>query len=52
MIDMDILDDMGVSKLSAKVFVKSELLMEIDILIASECTSSLYVVYVVFKRHK
>jgi len=25
--DMDILDDMGVSKLSAKVFFKSELLL-------------------------
>jgi len=26
--DMDILDDMGVSKLSAKVFLKSELLLK------------------------
>jgi len=31
---MDILDDMGVSKLSAKVFFKSELLLEVFLLSA------------------
>jgi len=41
---VDILDDMGVSKLSAKVFFKSELLVSFKWLFLCVCFMILYVI--------